>query len=83
MLCRCPHHDFLEGQIDAACGGTIRKKPPIEAYTTIEDMASNSNNCFPGDRHVIQRLVGMYQVHIGGAMERKLDALTRQIESLI
>ncbi|RDX87878.1 hypothetical protein CR513_30604, partial [Mucuna pruriens] len=70
-------------RIDAACGETIRKKPPSEAYITIEDMASNNNNYFRGDRHVIQRLVGMYQVGIEGTMERKLEALTRQIESLI
>ncbi|RDY03784.1 hypothetical protein CR513_12590, partial [Mucuna pruriens] len=31
------------------CGGTIRKKPPSEAYATIEDIASN-NNYFPSWR---------------------------------
>ncbi|RDX88674.1 hypothetical protein CR513_29702, partial [Mucuna pruriens] len=48
--------------IDATYGGTIRKEPPSEAYTTIEDMASNNNNYFPSDRHVTQRSARMYQV---------------------
>ncbi|RDY11193.1 hypothetical protein CR513_04181, partial [Mucuna pruriens] len=46
-------------------------------------MASNNNDYFPSDRHVIQRLTEMYQVDTRSTMDRKLDALGKQIESLI
>ncbi|RDX75684.1 hypothetical protein CR513_44405, partial [Mucuna pruriens] len=97
MLHRCPHHSFPRGQfihifngglstlsqtrIEATYGGTIRKKPPIEAYATIKDMTSK-NNYSSNDRHVTQRSVEMYQVDIGGTMERKLMPLPYKLNNM-
>ncbi|RDX83118.1 hypothetical protein CR513_36002, partial [Mucuna pruriens] len=64
-------------------GGTIRKKSPNESYDIREDMTSNTYHYYSGDKHVLRRQAKMYQVEIGGVVDQKLDALTKQIASLM
>ncbi|RDY03190.1 hypothetical protein CR513_13265, partial [Mucuna pruriens] len=53
------------------------------AYAIIEDMTSNTYHYSSSDKHLIQKLIEVHQVEIGGKMEKKLDALTKKINSLI
>ncbi|RDY01841.1 hypothetical protein CR513_14783, partial [Mucuna pruriens] len=69
--------------IDTACGGTIKKKHPNEAYAITKDMTSNTYHYSSSDRHVIRRLTEIHRVEIEVIMEKKLYTLIKQIEFII
>lgn len=99
LIRRCPHHGFpvwqqiqmfyngLSSQnrssIDAAWGGSICKKTPEKAYALIEEMAANNYQWPSGDRHVVKRPAGVYQVESSAALELKLEAITKKLETLM
>ncbi|RDX92784.1 hypothetical protein CR513_25043, partial [Mucuna pruriens] len=72
MLHRCPYHDFPRGHVR----GDIQEEISKKTYEIIENMTSNNYHYFLGDKHMIE-------VEKRWVIEQKLDALTKQIETLI
>lgn len=94
----CPHHGFekwqiLEilynglssqnrGVIDSACGGSMLNKEPEEVYNLVAEITADSAQWATNDRH-LKKPAGMYKVNAETNFEIKLDAISKQIETLM
>ncbi|XP_062113941.1 uncharacterized protein LOC133824944 [Humulus lupulus] len=97
MLRKCPQHgieDWFQVQlfynglngptrshIDAASGGTILSKTPVEALIFFEDMAMN--NCqWQSERSMVKKAARVFEIDQITSLMAQMSALTNQIKGL-
>ncbi|XP_058733173.1 uncharacterized protein LOC131604769 [Vicia villosa] len=94
----CPHHGFEKWQIleilynglssqnrrviDSACGGSILNKEPAEVYNLVAEITADSAQWATNDRH-FKKPAGMYKVNVETNFDINLDAISKQIETLM
>ncbi|KAG9442620.1 hypothetical protein H6P81_018474 [Aristolochia fimbriata] len=97
LLKKCPSHGiplwmqietFYHGitvstrsLIDAAAGGTMKKKTPNEVYELIEEMVSNMYQ-YPVKRSARGRVAGIHNVDPVLALQVQVESLTKQLSKL-
>ncbi|KAL0420900.1 UNVERIFIED_CONTAM: hypothetical protein Slati_3112900 [Sesamum latifolium] len=95
MLKKCPHHElpvwrqvqtFYNGvtldnraTIDAAAGGTIMKKLPLEAFNIIDEIATNLYSY--GQERTDKRAADIHNIDAVSALSAQMTALTQIVNN--
>ncbi|KAJ1439598.1 hypothetical protein SESBI_02544 [Sesbania bispinosa] len=72
--------------IDAACGGGTLRRPPVEIYRIMGDLASNTHQWASQDRQMVKKKetpAGMYHVDQQAMLTSHIEAINKKLEALI
>ena len=95
LLRRCPHHRLNKWMqvhtlynglsdstiivIDASVGGALMKKTTNQAYGSLEDMATNSNQ-WPEEKMIPRKAVGGVNIEVLSNLVNHVVQLTQQLQ---